>query len=676
MTHRLTIAAFAFLAMPAFAQIKVTYDQHVLPVLREKCLNCHNADKARGGLDASSFSKLMEGGSSGAVVKPGDADASRFYRLTAHLEQPVMPPNAAPIAKASIDIIKNWIDQGAPENAGSKVMVAAKPKLDLAVKAGPGKPAGPPPLPQVTLPQDLIRTAKPDAITALAASPWAQLLAVGANQQILIYNTDSLEFIGKLAFPPGRPNVLKFSRNGAILIAGGGRAGKSGKVVGYDVKTAKQLFEIGDELDSVLAADITPDQSEIAFGGPGKLIRVYSTADGSKVRDMKKHTDWVTAIEYSPDGVLLATGDRAGNLLIWEANTGREFHNLRGHKGGVTDLSWRGDSNLLASACEDGKIRLWEQENGNAVKTWDAHGGGALAVKFAHDGRIVSTGRDRITKLWNGEGEQQRPFEALPDLGLRVAVDSEMRMVFAGDLSGQLAVWESQHGKRLGTLTTNPQPLRERLEIAKAEFNQRQAAHDAVSQELNAAKVELVKLTGELDSVRKSLVEAEANVKAMAGAVGPAEQALQQANTKARELRNRHKADDVTASAIAEAAAKVKSAADAARDNPALAAAAEKTRLLAERAAGEREAVAKQLREADQLVQVAAEKVAATKQAVAAGDAAVKAAREAVPVKEQTVKTAAERMKVIEAKVASAAAARDAAKALIEKLDSAAKPSS
>ena len=93
----------------------------------------------------------------------------------------------------------------------------------------------------------------------------------------------------------------------------------------YDVTTGKRVTEIGDEVDIVLAADISPDHKLVALGGPSKLVRVYATADGSVVREIKKHTDWVTAVEFSPDGVLLATGDRNGGLFAWEAGTGREF---------------------------------------------------------------------------------------------------------------------------------------------------------------------------------------------------------------------------------------------------------------------------------------------------------------------------------------------------------------
>src|SRR5438045_5933351 len=80
-------------AFPASAAepAKLTYTDHVLPVLRDKCVGCHNADKTRGGLDVSTYVKLMEGGSSGAVVKAGDPDESRLFLLAAHKAESAMP---------------------------------------------------------------------------------------------------------------------------------------------------------------------------------------------------------------------------------------------------------------------------------------------------------------------------------------------------------------------------------------------------------------------------------------------------------------------------------------------------------------------------------------------------------------------------------------------------------
>ena len=50
------------------------------------------------------------------------------------------------------------------------------------------------------------------------------------------------------------------------------------------------------------AADLSPDQSKIAVGGPGRLIKIHATSDGAILQKIKKHTDWVTALAFSPNG--------------------------------------------------------------------------------------------------------------------------------------------------------------------------------------------------------------------------------------------------------------------------------------------------------------------------------------------------------------------------------------
>src|SRR5687768_10257431 len=74
------------------ADDKVTYQDHVLPVFRNACLNCHNPDKKKAGLDLSSYAATLAGSTSGKVIEPGDADGSLLYRLVTHAEEPTMPP--------------------------------------------------------------------------------------------------------------------------------------------------------------------------------------------------------------------------------------------------------------------------------------------------------------------------------------------------------------------------------------------------------------------------------------------------------------------------------------------------------------------------------------------------------------------------------------------------------
>ena len=133
--------------------------------------------------------------------------------------------------------------------------------------------------------------------------------------------------------PRGPVHVLKFSRNGGVLLAGGGRGGQSGRASSGTSRPAERIFEVGEEYDAVLAADISPDHGagrpRRARPGPARLL---DRATASSVHELKKHTEWVTALEFSPDGVLLATGDRNGGLFVWEADTGREMFTLRATK--------------------------------------------------------------------------------------------------------------------------------------------------------------------------------------------------------------------------------------------------------------------------------------------------------------------------------------------------------
>src|SRR4029079_930435 len=128
------------------------------------------------------------------------------------------------------------------------------------------KPSGPPPMPPANLRlEPVVKAQRDTAVTAVARSAGPPLFAVSGQKQVLLYNSDSLDLIGVLPFPEGTVNVLKFSRNGSLLLAGGGRPGKSGRVVIWSVAKAERLFEVGDESDSVLAADISPDQSRVAL---------------------------------------------------------------------------------------------------------------------------------------------------------------------------------------------------------------------------------------------------------------------------------------------------------------------------------------------------------------------------------------------------------------------------
>ncbi len=568
---------------------KVTYDEHVLPVFKDKCITCHNPDKGSGGLSLNTYTGLMTGGASGEVIRPGDADNSRLFQLVSHRQQPHMPPKSPRLAAENLELLRQWIAGGALENAGSKPRQVDKPKTDVALAAvARGRPPGPPPMPPAGLAQEpIVQTARPNAITALTASPWAPLVAVGGQKQVLLYNTDTLDLLGVLPFPEGVPHILRFSRNGSLLLAGGGRGGHSGKVVVWSVTSGERIISLGDEADLVLAADISADQTQIALGGPGKVVRVYSTTDGKMLHEIKKHTDWIMAVEYSPDGVLLATADRGGALFVWESYTGREYLAIRGHTATVTELSWRADSNVLASACEDSNIRLWEMENGGQVKAWAGHPGGVQSVKFGHDGRIISAGRDRVVKIWDSNGAQQKAFEALPDIALRTAFTHDAARAIAGDWSGQVRVWTISDGKAAGTFSANPASVAVRLEAATKDLAARKAAHEQLVATAATSDAAAKKTTTELAAVQQTAALIAATAKTASERAGFLKENLLKTNQAETAAKADATAREVASAAYAEAAAKIKQAAEKAKDNKRLAEESAKSQVLATQSAAE-----------------------------------------------------------------------------------------
>lgn len=509
----LVIGHWSFLAVPASAQEKVTYQDQILPLVETHCSKCHNPDKLKGDLDLTSFSGALKGGGSGQVVISGNPDSSKLWKAITHAEEPTMPPNKK-LSDKELEVFKKWIAGGLLENSGSKAIVSSKPAVDLTLKsADVGKPKEPLPLPTELALDPVVHTARNNPLVGLAASPWSPLVAIAAQKQVLIYNSDTLEFLGVLPFTNGQPVDLKFSRNAKLLLAGGGQGAKSGKVVVWDVASGEQIMTVGAEQDTVIAADISPDQSKVAVGGPSRLVKIYSTKDGEVLHKIKKHTDWVTAVAFSPNGEFLASGDRNGGISIWDPDNGQELFTLAGHKAAVTALSWRDDSKILASSSEDGNIRWWETAEGKQAKTWAAHSGGALSVAYTHDGKLVSCGRDNQVITWNAEGNKIKSFSFDGELPLRTVYSHDGERVIATDFAGRVAVWTAKDAKRAGDLESNPLPIAERLARAEKCLTELQQQAKQTNSELKQAEAALAKAKADLDAANKAAESAKAEQK-------------------------------------------------------------------------------------------------------------------------------------------------------------------
>lgn len=505
------LTAVCVLAAPSTAQeAKITYDDHIKPIFSRRCSTCHNGDRTEADLDVTSFITLMQGGGSGEVIDPFSADDSYLFSLVTHEDSPEMPPGGNKIPDAEIALLKQWIDKGALENSGS-VAKRKKPKVDLsAVAEDPNKrPEQPPLLPRLSL-EPQIHTARKSQIRSIATNPWSPIVAIALPKQVLLYDTKTFGLKGIVPFEHGNPEHLRFSRNGGLLLIAGGVGGASGKVVIWDVVKGAVVTTIGDELDSVLAADISADHKLVALGGPKKIVRVFSVADGNELYQISSHTQWITAIEFSPDGKNLATADRNGGLIVSDAATGNENLNLSGHKQSVSSISWRSDGKMIASVSEDKTAKLWLNETGKQFRSWEAHGNGATSVAFASDGRILTTGRDKKVKRWKQDGKADGEFNGLTDVGMAVAWCGETKHIVAGDWRGEIFVWKLGQAEKIGALNANPPTIAQRISRSSETLT-------TAADELKTAEEALARESEKLQQLKQDSV---AKISELAGAEG------------------------------------------------------------------------------------------------------------------------------------------------------------
>ena len=109
---------------PTDTSTAVTYVADVLPIFQAQCMGCH-AEGGSAGItleltEESGYDRVVNQPSvqdaSFTLVVPGDADASLLYRKVSSDTPPVggrMPLFRAPLSDADIEVIRNWIDQGA-----------------------------------------------------------------------------------------------------------------------------------------------------------------------------------------------------------------------------------------------------------------------------------------------------------------------------------------------------------------------------------------------------------------------------------------------------------------------------------------------------------------------------------------------------------------------------------
>ena len=91
----------------------VSFQHDILPVFENSCIRCHGGSRTEKGLDLRTYESLMRGSRNGAMLIPGDAENSEMAIQVISGE---MPRRASKLLDEQIQLIVDWINQGALDN--------------------------------------------------------------------------------------------------------------------------------------------------------------------------------------------------------------------------------------------------------------------------------------------------------------------------------------------------------------------------------------------------------------------------------------------------------------------------------------------------------------------------------------------------------------------------------
>jgi WD40 repeat protein len=408
-----------------------SYFREIRPVLQRQCQGCHQPNLKSSNLDLTTYEGLKAGG------KRGPALGLLVQYLTGE-SKPQMPLGMPPLPTEQVELVRNW--------------VAAGGKDDTPEEARETVSAGAP-----------VVYFQPPVLTALAFSPDGKMLAVSGSREILLHTLDGSAPPKRLSGLSDRILSLAFSKDGSLLVAGGGAPARFGEIQFWDVPSAKLKRSVMLTGDTVFGVSLSPDGTRVAAGCTDNTVRIVDAATGKETTKMGAHENWVLGTVFGVDGKRVVSVGRDRSAKLTDATSGAFQENvnlLRGElaavarhpskdivviggedriayvylmdrpknmkiaddttlirkldrqNGVIAALAWSPDGKRIAVAGAAPEVNVYDAETGARVAACTGHTAGIYSVAFSPDSATLATGGfDGTVRLYDaGTGALKKAF--------------------------------------------------------------------------------------------------------------------------------------------------------------------------------------------------------------------------------------------------------------------------
>jgi len=524
--RRLSVAAilgaWLFLVNPLATGAEIDFYRDVYPILKTKCIACHNKTTTKAALNMETPETMRQGGDSGEGVIPGNGAESLIFEAAAHTGDLEMPPKnnksgATNLTPDELALLKSWIDQGAKSSNKQARQVVWQP-----------------------LPPGL------NPIYSVAMTRDGRFAACGRANQIFVYDLANRQLVARLADESlnqqGTPTStgaahraivqsLAFSPDGTRLASGSFRELKIWRREDV-VNTPRE----GDPALGAVVSVLSADGKQVVCADEQGALHVLDATNGKVLKSIPAgvQNSAVTQLTLSEDGTKAVTYDGADrSLSLWNLEDGRGIARTESDLI-VRSLAWTRDGKAIATGGDDKVLRIWslptEQQSDFAVlKELKGATGSIISIETGNDLVIAATDDGKV-RSWSISDAKPVLDLTIPGV-LNLGLASDGKRFAAARVDGVVQIWDLAAGKKLNELSGDTEmnaqvaALEWAVAVEKLEetFQKQEVARiEAQNKALDAL---LKKANETIATVRKDLVDKENALKQATAAKEKAQKA-------------------------------------------------------------------------------------------------------------------------------------------------------
>lgn len=229
-----------------------------------------------------------------------------------------------------------------------------------------------------------------DSIRLCAAQRNGSLVAVvGSPGRARIHDWKSDKLVASINVPSQEITEIQFTPDDRRLLIGQ-RGGVLSGLTTDDWTTP--FFETSQITAAVNEIAITPDGRTAAVACADNQVRFLDIQTGELLPQSIELTFQPQVATYCLDGQSIAVGSVSGELQIWNGADQTLTHSLKAHTGRINALTAFPDGATIVSTGQDRVIRLWHAESGDRLATFRGHVRHIFSLDVSADGKRIASG--------------------------------------------------------------------------------------------------------------------------------------------------------------------------------------------------------------------------------------------------------------------------------------------